>query len=55
MYYLKLTGKTKVSDRMDLVNEFNNNNDIKVFLISLKAGGTGLNLIGADMVIHEIL
>lgn len=28
------------------------NQDIKVFLISLKAGGTGLNLIGADMVIH---
>lgn len=50
--YLKLTGKTKVSERMDLVNEFNNNKDVKVFLISLKAGGTGLNLIGADMVIH---
>ena len=28
------------------------NPDVKVFLISLKAGGTGLNLIGADMVIH---
>ena len=50
--YFKLTGKTKVSDRMDLVNEFNFNEDVKVFLISLKAGGTGLNLIGADMVIH---
>ena len=50
--YFKLTGQTKVEDRMDLVNEFNNNDDIKVFLISLKAGGTGLNLIGADMVIH---
>ena len=50
--YFKLTGQTKVEDRMDLVNEFNNNEDIKVFLISLKAGGTGLNLIGADMVIH---
>ena len=50
--YFKLTGKTKVSDRMDLVNEFNFNDDVKVFLISLKAGGTGLNLIGADMVIH---
>lgn len=50
--YLKLTGQTKVESRMDLVNEFNNNDDIKVFLISLKAGGTGLNLIGADMVIH---
>ena len=50
--YLKLTGQTKVDERMDLVNEFNNNDEIKVFLISLKAGGTGLNLIGADMVIH---
>lgn len=50
--YLKLTGQTKVSDRIDLVNEFNNNPDKKLFLISLKAGGTGLNLIGADMVIH---
>ena len=50
--YLKLTGQTKVSDRIDLVDEFNNNPDKKLFLISLKAGGTGLNLIGADMVIH---
>ena len=30
----------------------NKNEEIKVFLISLKAGGTGLNLTGADMVIH---
>ena len=36
---------------MKLVNEFNEN-DIGVFLISLKAGGTGLNLTGADIVIH---
>jgi SNF2 family DNA or RNA helicase len=50
--YLKLTGQTKVESRMELVNKFNNDNEIKVFLISLKAGGTGLNLIGADMVIH---
>ena len=50
--YLKLTGATKVDERMDLVDEFNENKDIKVFLISLKAGGTGLNLTGADMVIH---
>ncbi len=50
--YFKLTGQTKVDERMDLVNEFNNNAEVKVFLISLKAGGTGLNLIGADMVIH---
>ena len=50
--YLKLTGSTKVGERIKLVDEFNNNEEIKVFLISLKAGGTGLNLIGADMVIH---
>ena len=35
-----------------MVDEFNENKDVKVFLISLKAGGTGLNLTGADMVIH---
>lgn len=50
--YYKLTGQTKVGDRIRLVDEFNKNSDIKVFLISLKAGGTGLNLIGADTVIH---
>ena len=50
--YFKLTGQTQVGDRIKLVEEFNNNQEIKVFLISLKAGGTGLNLIGADMVIH---
>ena len=50
--YFKLTGQTKVGDRIKLVDEFNENEDVKVFLISLKAGGTGLNLIGADMVIH---
>ena len=50
--YFKLTGATKVEERIDLVNKFNEYKDIKVFLISLKAGGTGLNLTGADMVIH---
>ena len=50
--YFKLTGATKVGERIKLVDEFNENDEIKVFLISLKAGGTGLNLIGADMVIH---
>ena len=50
--YFKLTGQTKVDKRIALVDEFNNNQTIKVFLISLKAGGTGLNLTGADVVIH---
>lgn len=49
--YCTLTGSTKAKDRIRMVNEFNGN-DVKVFLISLKAGGTGLNLTGADIVIH---
>ena len=50
--YFKLTGTTKVEERINLVEEFNKNPEIKIFLVSLKAGGTGLNLTGADMVIH---
>ena len=50
--YIKLTGATKVSERIELVDKFNNDPEVKLFLISLKAGGTGLNLTGADMVIH---
>ena len=49
--HLMLTGSTKAEDRIAMVSEFNNS-DIPVFLISLKAGGTGLNLTGADVVIH---
>lgn len=50
--YFKLVGNTPVSKRIEMVDEFNNNESIKVFLISLKAGGTGLNLTSADVVIH---
>ena len=49
--YVTLTGKTKSQDRMELVNRFNKEK-IPVFLISLKAGGIGLNLTSADTVIH---
>ncbi len=48
--YEYLTGKTK--DRQGAVERFNTDPTIKIFLISLKAGGTGLNLTGADYVIH---
>ena len=47
-----MTGSTKVEDRIKLVEDFNKNPEIQLFLISLKAGGTGLNLTGADVVIH---
>lgn len=45
-----LTGQTK--NRQEAVDNFNNNPNIPIFLASLKAGGTGLNLTGADFVIH---
>ncbi|MCR5685651.1 MAG: DEAD/DEAH box helicase [Lachnospiraceae bacterium] len=49
--YYKITGSTPKEQRLRLVHDFNEG-DIPVFLISLKAGGTGLNLTGADVVIH---
>lgn len=45
-----LDGTSK--NRLEIVKEFNENAHIPVFLLSLKAGGTGLNLVGADTVIH---
>ena len=48
--YCYLDGSTK--NRQDIVKLFNRDHSIPVFLMSLKAGGTGLNLTGADMVIH---
>lgn len=49
--YFYLEGSTPTEERNDFVKRFNAG-DGKVFLISLKAGGTGLNLTGADTVIH---
>ncbi len=49
--YYKITGQTKKEERIKLVHAFNEN-EVPLFLISLKAGGTGLNLTGADVVIH---
>lgn len=45
-----LDGSSK--NRLEIVKDFNTNEKIPVFLVSLKAGGTGLNLVGADTVIH---
>ena len=49
--YYMLPGATNKDKRMKLVDQFNSD-ETTVFLISLKAGGVGLNLTGADMVIH---
>ena len=50
--YFMITGDTSAKERLNICNEFNENEDYKIVLISLKAGGTGLNLVGADVVIH---
>ena len=47
----KIIGETTAKKRIELADKFNYEQDIKVMLVSLKAGGTGLNLIGADSVI----
>lgn len=53
--YCRLDGSTPVGLRQDLINEFNENKNIFVFLLSTKAGGLGINLTAADtVVIHDI-
>ena len=49
--YYEITGSTPKRRRLELVDAFNAD-DTPVFLISLKAGGTGLNLTGASVVVH---
>lgn len=49
--YYKITGETSKQERLSRVKKFNED-ETPVFLISLKAGGVGLNLTGADVVIH---
>lgn len=50
--YEYIDGQVPAKERLDRVNRFNADQSIPIFLISLKAGGTGLNLTGADYVIH---
>jgi SNF2 family DNA or RNA helicase len=45
-----LDGSSK--NRLNIVKKFNEDSNIPIFLVSLKAGGSGLNLVGADTVIH---
>ncbi len=49
IHYVKLTGQTRKRD--EVINQFQDGN-VPIFLISLKAGGVGLNLTAADTVIH---
>lgn len=53
--YLRLDGKTQISDRIHLIDQFNTDMDIFIFLLSTKAGGLGINLTSANIVIlHDI-
>ncbi|KAL9096786.1 MAG: hypothetical protein Q9165_001274 [Trypethelium subeluteriae] len=49
--YRRMDGNTSIKDRQDLVDEFNRNQDLHVFLLTTKVGGLGVNLTGADRVI----
>lgn len=49
--YVRLDGSTKLVDRKENIHNFNTNPEIFLFLISTRAGGIGLNLVGADTVI----
>lgn len=49
--YRRMDGNTSIKDRQDLVDEFNNNPDLHVFLLTTKVGGLGVNLTGANRVI----
>ncbi|EFW99946.1 DNA repair protein rhp26 [Grosmannia clavigera kw1407] len=49
--YLRMDGKTPIKDRQTLVDRFNNDPQLNVFLLTTKVGGLGVNLTGADRVI----
>lgn len=49
--YRRMDGNTSIKDRQDLVDEFNNDPNLHVFLLTTKVGGLGVNLTGANRVI----
>lgn len=49
--YLKMDGSTSIKSRQNIVDRFNNNKDIDVFLLTTKVGGLGINLVSATRII----
>ncbi len=49
--YIRLDGSSRISDRRDMVEDFQTQSDIFVFILSTRAGGLGINLTAADTVI----
>lgn len=49
--YVRMDGKTTVPERQKLIDQYNNNDEIFIFLLSTIAGGLGINLTTADTVI----
>lgn len=52
--FMRLDGSSKISDRRDMVADFQKRADIFVFLLSTRAGGLGINLTAADTVIIKL-
>ena len=49
--YFRLDGSTSAQEREKLINEFNTNPHVRIFLVSTRAGGLGINLVGANRVV----
>lgn len=53
--YVRLDGSTAVEERQDMIDDFNKDDELFIFLLSTKAGGVGINLTAADTaIIHDI-
>ena len=53
--YMRLDGSSKISERRDMVADFQTRSDIFVFLLSTRAGGLGINLTAADTVRMKVI
>lgn len=53
--YMRLDGSSKISERRDMVADFQSRADIFVFLLSTRAGGLGINLTAADTVSNHVI